>query len=143
MPTLQIIVNSGTPSTGDLDLSDHGSTTAHRKYVVIWKIKNNSNVASITSIIIKPTSRNIFSSLTPIDPEKTKWRGVIKDDAPYADCYYSIFWKDDHVGGPYEYDPKIAIKPPKFSLLKKVKGGFVLLLGVLGLSLLFWPRKKK
>ncbi len=142
MTTLQIKINDGTPSNGDLDLSDRGSTTAKRKYVIMWKVKNNSKVASVTSIVVKPTSRDIFSSLTPIDLEKTIWRGVIKDDAPYADCYYSIFWKDTNGGGPHEYDPKIAIKPPKFSLLKKVQGGFFLLLGALGLALLFWRREK-
>ncbi len=110
MATINIRLNSGNTSNQKLDLSDHGSTRAHRRHVITWDIKEHSNVGSIPSIKIKPNSVNIFSSLGP-NAHYTKWRGEIKANAPYSDCYYSIFWKDNDGNGPYEHDPKIAVKP--------------------------------
>lgn len=111
MATINIRINSGNTSNGLLDLSDRGSTSAHRKYNITWDIKNHSNVGAITRIQLKSISGNLFSSLAPTNAHNTKWKGVIKDNAPFNDYYYSIWWKDTAGNGPYEHDPKIAVKP--------------------------------
>ena len=109
---INIKILSGNTSNGLLDLSDRGSTNANRRNVINWDIKNNSNVGEITLIEVKSTSRDIFSSLAPTTNRPwTKWQGIVKPDAPYIDCFYTIRWKDKAGKGPYEHDPKIAVKP--------------------------------
>lgn len=141
MPTKVIKIESGVPSSGYLYLSDHGHTRAANHDTIIWQIKNNSNVYSITRIEEKLNSTNIFES-DPY-PEGNHWRGDISGSAHSGDvCEYSIFWKDSEDGPEYEYDPKISIRP-SFSPLVQIIALVFALFGISYFIQLILQKEKK
>lgn len=137
MATQVIKIKGSNPSNGDLNLSDHGHTRASEHDTIIWQIKNDSGVYSITHIEEKANSDNIFE--TPPYQEGDHWRGVISRSVHPGDEYkYSIFWKDSENSPEHEYDPKISIRP-SLSVIKII----VLLLALFSISYLIQISTKK
>ena len=144
MPKRKFVIKSGNTSNGDLEITDRGNTDARENYVIVWKVKPDSNIDSVTSIDLKtqPNSK-IFKSLEATDsPENKRWKGVVKKNAPPGDYLYSIFWNTNPPAPvPYKYDPKIAIKPPG-AVTRLIPTGLLLLAGIVSLYLIFSTRKK-
>jgi hypothetical protein len=108
MPTRVISIEGCNPSTGYLDLSDHGHTEAAAGDTILWQIKQGSGVDSITAIQPKSPSNNFWSS--PPHRQGNNWTGDINSTDPINDEYvYSITWTGK--GKPHVFDPKISIKP--------------------------------
>ena len=111
----KIKILNGDETTQKLQLSDHGHSWVPKGRRVIWKIAEDSNVASIQNIVVN-RGAEIFSELPA--RKKSKWKAKIAQGAnDYAQCKYSIFWNATDGTGPYEYDPKISVKPSAISAL--------------------------
>jgi hypothetical protein len=144
MPTHRFKIKHGDTTTGDLNINDRGDAEAREKYIIIWKIKPGSNVASITSIDLKTQPNStLFSSLDPTDPpQNQEWRGVIKPKASEGEYPYSISWLCIDGTGPHKYDPKIAVLSSTFSFTKLVAQVLFVFLGIFGLFRMFLRKKK-
>lgn len=113
MATRVIRIKGSDPSTGNLDLSDHGHTPARAGDTIIWQIAQDSGVDSIISIQEKSGSANIWSTLP--HPRGNNWTGDINSAAPaYAVYIYSITWAKG--SNSYICDPIIAIKPSTINI---------------------------
>lgn len=133
----KINIYNGNTITKKLELSDHGHSRVPKGRRVIWKIAENSNVASIEDIVVK-RGAEIFSDLPT--RKKAKWKAKISNDAnDYAESKYSIFWKATDGTGPYEYDPKISVKPTAISALPII----IAVVGFVSLIFLFSKVNKK
>ncbi len=146
MPTRKFKIESGDIHSGELIINDRGDTDAKEKYIIKWKIKEGSNVASIKSIDLKtPPNSVIFKSLGATDaPENKNWQGVIKNGVTPGDYLYSIVWNTDPPAiVPYKYDPKIAIKPPGgVSHIYIIEKLLFVCLGMFSFYKIFLSRKK-
>src|SRR5687768_9190868 len=96
---------------GRLKLSDDGETRAKKTDFIVWTIKDDIQVSSITGIT-KKSGSDIF--ITPPSPypgsEGKIWTAQIMDSPPLSPPYeYSIHWTGDY--GDQTYDPKISIDP--------------------------------
>lgn len=118
MPNHHIIITASNSSSGTLTLSDRGRRTwVKGRDNVIWHIRAGSGVASITKIVTKPDSPQIFSVLPQQQGEI--WTGTIRRIVnPCTEWEYSIFWKSTDGTGPHEYDPKISVKPADVNFFK-------------------------
>lgn len=104
------IVIKGINSDGTLDLSDHGKTDANHKDTVTWKIKKESNVERIDSIVPKSTSINLFSKQpAPTDSTGRIWKGTIHSKLSGTEDY-TIGWTAVGNTTPRFFDPKIQVK---------------------------------
>ena len=117
MPTQVIRIKGSNTSTGYLDLSDNGHTSALKHNTIKWQIDNHSGVYSITRIEEKTNSDNIFE--TPPHEQGNYWTGVISRSVHPGDEYlYSIYWKASQNGPEYKHDPKISIRPSLSPIIK-------------------------
>lgn len=108
MATRVIKIKKGYTSNGNLDLSDHGHTTAGPGDTILWQIKSGSGVDSIQSIDVKGGSANIWSSAP--HPQGSNWTGNIMSSVPAVMEYnYKVTWLKN--GNAYVCDPKIAVRP--------------------------------
>jgi hypothetical protein len=97
-------------STGQLILSDNGSTTVNQNDTVTWNIMNNSGVASITGIVDN-SSLNLFSQgpAAQNSSPAASWQGTISSSAtPGAEETYTINYTTDN-GLTCKHDPVIKI----------------------------------
>ena len=67
----------GINADNSLDLSDHGKTIANPGDTVTWHVGHNSGVASITSIVNKASSPNVFNPLPAPLAGSSNWQGTI------------------------------------------------------------------
>ena len=100
------------PSTGQLILSDNGSTNVDPGDTVTWNIMNNSGVASITSIVDDSTL-DLFSD----DPHAvnsnaaSSWTGTVSSSAARGtEETYTINYTTSS-GQTCRYDPVIKVNP--------------------------------
>ena len=106
-----ITITGSDTSTGNLTMSDRGSTDANRGELVTWIIGPNSGVSSITEIQKYESSTNVFESgPAPLGGNSKNWQGKIKNqlEVPATETYF-IKWMDSSGGGPHTYDPTIRI----------------------------------
>ena len=114
-----ITITASDPVTGDLTLSDRGTTNCKRGEVVTWVVDPHSGVSQITAITPKPGNINIFA----VGPDKLpgaskNWHGTVKDVAslpippPPGTVIeeYNITWTDS-AGKNYVFDPKLQVNP--------------------------------
>lgn len=114
-----ITITLGDPSTGNLTLSDQGTTNANKGDQITWVIGANSGVASIAGIIEKPNSADVFSPDPSQLPNSTSWQGNINPNVAGGTVeFYTIQWTTagsgwlNQGGGQNKsFDPKIAINP--------------------------------
>jgi hypothetical protein len=109
MATRVIRIEKGNTTNGDLELTNKGNNEAGAGDTVLWQIDQNSKVKSITEIVEKKGSKNIFS--IPPRPQGNNWTGDVSTDAKIGDEFiYTIHWIDEQ-NNPLEYDPKITVVP--------------------------------
>lgn len=119
MGDIIITITGSDPNTGNLTMSDQGVTNAQQGDQITWVIGPNSGVASITGIVEKPNSADVFSP----DPVKlpggnTNWQGTINPNVPVGtEELYTINWVvansgwlNNGGGAEKSFDPKIQIK---------------------------------
>ena len=101
----------GINSDNSLNLSDRGNTIANPSDTITWHIAQNSGVASITSILNKAGSPNVFNPVPAPLANSSNWQGTI-DPAINSSTEedYSIGYTKT-IGGNFEYDPKIQVNP--------------------------------
>ncbi|HEY5405871.1 MAG TPA: hypothetical protein VIJ92_02240 [Ginsengibacter sp.] len=125
MGDIQITITGSDLTTGALTMSDQGTSNAIPGDQVTWIIAAGSGVASITGIVPKPQSIDIFtppgSEPAPVSGS-TSWQGTINPDyLPFQqeEYIYTINWTtagtgwlgNDNKNLPKSYDPKIIVKP--------------------------------
>jgi hypothetical protein len=105
------ITIQGINSDNSLDLSDHGNTTANPGDTITWHVGQNSGVASITSIVPKAGSPNVFNPVPGPLANSSNWQGTI-DSAINSEMEedYSIGYTKT-IGGGFSFDPKIKVNP--------------------------------
>lgn len=114
-----ITITASDPSTGALTLSDQGTTNADKGDQITWVIGPGSGVASITGIIEKPNSADVFNPDPAPVSGSTNWQGTINPNvAGGTEEFYTIQWStagsgwlNQGGGQPKSYDPKISINP--------------------------------
>lgn len=115
-----ITITKGDPATGILTLSDLGVTNASQGDQVTWVIGPGSGVGSISGIVEKPGSADVFSPDPAPVSGTSNWQGTINPLVPIDTVEkYSINWVTggtgwlgkDGAGQPKTFDPIIAIKP--------------------------------
>ncbi|MDQ6761169.1 MAG: hypothetical protein M3015_00910 [Bacteroidota bacterium] len=107
MSSYQIQIYSGNTTSGQLKMSDNGTTPVNRGDQVIWFI-NGGNVRSFH--IVGKSPGNIFTKTIPTNNTTTLSLDV-SSTAPSGDWNYSIIWIDNLLGGVHTFDPKIAVNP--------------------------------
>jgi len=109
MPNRPITI-LGVNSDNSLELSDRGNTVANPGDTITWHIGHNSNVTSITSILPKAGSANVFNPVPGPLANSSNWQGTIDpaiNSATEED--YSIGYTT--TSGGYVFDPKIQVNP--------------------------------
>ena len=114
-----ITITTGDPNTGNLTLSDQGTTNADRGDQITWVIGANSGVGSIAAILEKPNSADVFSPDPVQLPNSTSWQGTINPNVAGGTVeFYTINWTTagsgwlNQGGGINKsYDPKIQVNP--------------------------------
>jgi hypothetical protein len=115
-----ITITKGDPATGILTLTDQGTTNVDPSDQVTWVIGAGSGVASITGIVEKPMSFDVFNPDPKQLANSTSWQGTVNPHiAKGTEETYSINWTTagtgwlgkDGAGQPKSYDPKIKVNP--------------------------------
>lgn len=107
-----ITITGSDPITGNLTMSDNGTTNANRGQIVTWVIGPNSGVSAITAINNYTNSIDVFNpdphSLNINNP-KSNWQGTISSNItpPALETYY-INWTDES-NGTHTFDPTIRV----------------------------------
>ena len=113
MATEKIFISKQANSTG-LYLSDNEghsgdgtiTTIVHEGDTVIWKLKPNGGITSITNIYPKTGSENIFSNPPILQPDGS-WKGTVANSISGSESY-SI---DYNIGvDSYTDDPELKVK---------------------------------
>jgi hypothetical protein len=113
-----ITITLGDATTGVLTMSDQGTTNADRGDQVTWVIGPGSGVASITGIIEKANSADVFNPDPKQLANSTSWQGTVNPNVPIGTVeFYTIQWTtagsgwlNSGGGASKSYDPKIQIK---------------------------------
>ncbi len=115
-----ITILKGDPATGILTMSDQGVTNVTQGDQVTWVIGPGSGVGSISGIIEKPMSFDLFNPDPAQLPNSSSWQGTINPNIGSGEEEtYTINWitggtgwlGKDGAGQHKSYDPIIAIKP--------------------------------
>ena len=105
-----ITITGSDASTGNLTLSDNGSTDANRGTVVTWIVGPNSGVSAITSITTDAGSTDVFSpDPSAVGGASKNWQGTVNSaiSVPVTEDY-TIGWTDSS-GGSHSFDPRINV----------------------------------
>ncbi len=122
MGDIIITITKGDPATGILTLSDQGVTNATPGDQVTWVIGPGSGVASISGIVEKSNSADVFSPDPAPVNGSSNWQGTVNPSVlAGTEEMYSINWTTagtgwlgkDGAGLPKSYDPTIRIQPKK------------------------------
>lgn len=116
-----ITITASDASTGALTLSDQGTTNVDPGDQVTWVIGPNSGVASITAILEKTNSSDVFSPDPSQLPNSTSWQGNVNPSiSGGTEELYTIQWTTASAGWlnqgggqPKSFDPTIRINPKK------------------------------
>ncbi|MBK8086932.1 MAG: hypothetical protein IPK31_02550 [Chitinophagaceae bacterium] len=120
MGDIIITITKGDPATGILTLSDQGITNVTQGDQVTWVIGPGSGVGSISGIVEKPNSADVFSPDPAPVNGTSNWQGTVNPALPAGtEELYSINWVTggtgwlgkDGAGQPKSYDPIIRIQP--------------------------------
>lgn len=138
----KIKILSGDTATQRLTLSDHGHSWVFKGNNIKWKVDDESNVASIELMPLKPGTTDIFSQLPyKADSDGRKWKAKVKGNAgDFDNCKYSIFWKATDGSQTYEHDPQISVKPTS---LAKILIPVIAVIGIVSLGIFFSKLSKK
>ena len=105
-----ITITACDTSTGELTLSDHGTTIANRSEKVTWIVGPQSGVKKIIGISVKEGSTNVFDPLPRPLANSSNWRGTISPTiAVPAEELYNIIWTDS-TDNEHVFDPKIQVR---------------------------------
>ena len=116
---LQLWVTSSSQSQ---KASDQGITNVTQGDQVTWVIGPGSGVGSISGIVEKPNSADVFSPDPAPVNGTSNWQGTVNPALPAGtEELYSINWVTggtgwlgkDGAGQPKSYDPIIRIQPKK------------------------------
>ncbi len=114
-----ITIIKGDIKTGNLTLSDEGTTNTDPGDQVTWKIGAGSGVAEITAITEKEGSSDVFSPDPTQLSNSSDWQGTVNPDLENgAKEYYTISWLtagsgwlNQGAGVAKNYDPLIRVNP--------------------------------
>ena len=148
MATRQIVILSGNPTTGKLELGLHKHKLAHREDTILWQFNATSGVYSIEGIEPKIGSPEIWEVLPY--PQGHNFKAVVSDSAPLNSPYnYTIYWKASENGRELKHDPIITIKSSGYSIPDSFVGDSIrwiidaiLLISGIGFFIL-WMMKRK
>lgn len=113
-----ITITKGDPATGILTMSDQGVTNVTQGDQVTWVIGPGSGVASISAIVEKPMSFDLFNPDPAPLANSSSWQGTINPNIGSGEEEtYTIKWVtagtgwlgNDGAGQPKSYDPIIRI----------------------------------
>jgi len=113
-----ITILKGDPATGILTMSDQGVTNVLQGDQVTWVIAPGSGVGSISGIVEKPMSFDLFNPDPAQLPNSSSWQGTINPNIGNGEEEtYSINWitggtgwlGKDGAGQAKSYDPTIRI----------------------------------
>lgn len=113
-----ITITKGDPATGILTLSDQGVTNVTQGDQVTWVIAPGSGVGSISGIVEKPNSADVFNPDPGPVSGTSNWQGTVNPAVPVGtEEAYTINWitggtgwlGKDGAGQAKSYDPIIRI----------------------------------
>jgi len=122
MGDIIITITKGDPATGILTLSDQGVTNVTQGDQVTWVIGPGSGVGSISGIVEKPNSADVFNPDPAPVSGTSNWQATVNPSVPAGtEELYSINWVTggtgwlgkDGAGQPKSYDPIIKVNPKK------------------------------
>jgi hypothetical protein len=116
---LIITITASNAATGELTMTDAGTTNVDPGDQVTWVLGPNCGVASITAITEKPMSFDVFNPDPAPVPNSTNWQGTVNPNIGRGiEEMYNIAWTTagtgwlgkDGAGQPKTFDPIIRIK---------------------------------